>query len=52
MQSFDGVGPELARRIVAHFEGLPLTWTATDDELLEVPGLGPKTLRKLHEVIP
>jgi ERCC4-type nuclease len=40
MQGFPGVGPELAGRIVDKFEGAPLTFSATYEELLEVEGLG------------
>lgn len=40
MQSFPGVGPELAGRVVDHFEGVPLTWTHSAEELMEVEGLG------------
>jgi len=40
LQGFPGIGPELAGRIVAKFEGVPLTWTHSVDELMEVEGLG------------
>lgn len=42
LQGFPGIGPELAGRIVEKFEGVPLTWTHSIDELMEVDGLGKK----------
>lgn len=42
LQGFPGVGPELAGRIVDEFEGVPLTWTHSVEELMEVEGLGIK----------
>lgn len=42
LQGFPGVGPELAGRMVDHFEGVPLTWTHAIDELMEVEGVGQK----------
>ncbi len=42
IQGFPGVGPELAERIINHFDGVPLAWTATIMELMEVPGIGKK----------
>ena len=40
LQGFPGVGPELAARIIERFDGVPLAWTATIMELMEVPGIG------------
>lgn len=42
LQGFPGVGPKLAGRIVDKFEGVPLTWTHSVEELMEVEGLGVK----------
>lgn len=39
MQSFQGVGPELAKRIVGKF-GVPLRWTIGEEDLLTVEGVG------------
>lgn len=36
------IGPELAKRIVEHFGGLPWAWTVTEKELMEVKGVGKK----------
>ena len=42
LQGFPGVGPELAGRVVDHFEGVPLAWTHSIEELMEVEGVGLK----------
>tara|TARA_R110000787_G_scaffold4185_12_gene16206 strand:- start:1079 stop:1513 length:435 start_codon:yes stop_codon:yes gene_type:complete len=47
LQGFDGVGPDIASRIVKHFNGLPLRWTASPKEMLSVPGVGKKTVERL-----
>lgn len=41
LQSFDGVGVELAGRIYDQL-GVPLAWTVTEKDLLAVPGVGKK----------
>lgn len=51
LQGFDGIGPELARRIYRHFGRLPLRWDATEDELGEVNGLGPGRIAKMKKVV-
>lgn len=50
LQGFNSVGPELAERIVDHFHGVPLAWTVTEKELMEVPGIGKKRARDLCKV--
>lgn len=47
LQSFQGVGPELAQRIVQKFNGPPLQWTVTEKELMQVEGLGKEKARRL-----
>jgi ERCC4-type nuclease len=47
LQGFQGVGAELAGRIYDHFGGVPLHWSVTADEFLEIEGLGPVTVDKL-----
>lgn len=42
LQSFPGVGPELADKIYEHFGHCPIGWTVTADDLRRVPGIGPK----------
>jgi len=51
MQGFPMIGPGLAESIVDWFierEGrLPIGWTVSEEELLAVPGLGPKRVKGL-----
>lgn len=47
LQGLDGVGPELAARIVKKFGGAPLQWRVTEKELMEVDGIGPKKARQM-----
>lgn len=35
-----GVGRGTAEAIVDHFGGIPVTWTVTEEELCQVPGIG------------
>lgn len=51
LQGIDGIGPELAEAIVEQFGRAPIGWTVGERELLEVPGLGPKRVRKLVEAL-
>lgn len=52
LQSFPHIGPKQAEAIVNVFNGLPLTWTCTEDEMKSVPGVGPKTVRDLFKALP
>lgn len=41
LQSFPGMGPELAGRVYDHFQGVPLSWDFNGaDKLTEVQGIG------------
>ena len=41
LQSFPGVGPQLAGRVYDHFQGVPMRWEFEGPErLMEVPGIG------------
>lgn len=51
MQGFPGVGPDMAERIVEHFEGVPLTWTCSPEEMLEVAGVGKVTVGKMWDAL-
>ncbi len=48
LQGFPGVGPELAERIVNHFDRVPLDWSATVEELMEVSGIGKTKAMRIH----
>jgi ERCC4-type nuclease len=48
LQSIPTIGPAQADAIFDHFGGsLPIALTVTEKELLEVPGVGPKTAKKI-----
>jgi len=47
LQGFPGIGPVLAKRIVRRFDGLPLSWTCSLEELCEVEGMGEKKAAEL-----
>lgn len=47
LQSFDGVGPVTADKIVKHFNRMPMRWDCTLEELQGVPGL---TKKRAHEI--
>ena len=51
IQGFPGIGPELAGRIVTHFEGVPLTWTHSVEELMEVEGLGKVKAQAMYDAL-
>ena len=51
LQGFDGIGPELARRIYKHFGRVPLRWDVSDADLEEIEGVGPGRVAKLKEVV-
>ena len=51
LQGFDGIGPELARRIYKHFGRVPLRWDVPDADLEDVEGLGPGRVAKMKEVV-
>lgn len=51
IQSFPGVGPELAARIVNHFGKAPISWEVTEAELMAVPGVGKLKAKKMWEAL-
>ncbi len=52
-QSFPGVGPTQAEKLVDHFGGvLPIAWTCTQKELGAAPGIGKGRLKKLWDALP
>lgn len=52
LQSFGGIGPEMAGRIYDHFGRLPLGWDVTVSQLMEVPGIGPKRAKSIAQHVP
>lgn len=47
LQSFPNIGPKAAQAIYEHFGGVPIQWTVTVEQLMEVPGIGRKTAEAL-----
>lgn len=47
LQGFEGIGYDTARNMVDKFGGLPLAWSVTERELLQVKGIGKERARKL-----
>lgn len=52
LQSFPGVGVELAGRIFDHFGGLPLSWELESyKDLMAVPGVGKEKAQKMWKAL-
>lgn len=51
LQGFEGVGVELAGRIVDHFGRLPVGWLVTAADLEEVPGIGKVKAKRLIDAL-
>lgn len=51
LSGIPGMGVELAARLFDQFGRVPITWSVTREELLEVPGLGPKRVDQLLKVL-
>lgn len=47
LQSFQGIGAEVAGRIYDHFDGVPLRWTVSEMDLLDVEGIGKTRAKSL-----
>lgn len=51
LQSFPGIGPQLAERIWQKFNGVPIALTCTEEELLTIEGMGKKKVEGLMRVL-
>lgn len=51
LQGLPGCGPETAERIVDAFEGLPMAWTCTVEEMMEVRGVGRVKAERMGEMV-
>jgi len=51
LEGLPGVGPGLARRLLAHFGTPSAVFSASEKELREVDGVGPGTAKKILEVL-
>lgn len=51
LMGLEGLGYERAESIWEQFGGVPMMWTVTKDELMEIDGIGPKTAEKILKAI-
>jgi Fanconi anemia group M protein len=51
VESLPGIGPAAAKKLLAHFGSAGAVLNAAPDELKKVPGVGPKTIAAIREVI-
>ncbi len=51
LQGFPGVGVDKATRILEHFGQVPLAWSCTPEEMLQVPKIGRKTVEAMWKVL-
>jgi DNA excision repair protein ERCC-4 len=51
LQSLPGMGPDRARGLLEHFGGVRACLLATVDQMIDVPGIGPKTAEAICEVL-
>lgn len=49
LQSFPGIGPDLADRIYARFNRIPLQWTCDEYDLKQIKGIGDEKAHRLIE---
>lgn len=52
LQGFEVLGTDRAKAIINHFKGVPLRWTVTREQLMQVPGIGKVIATKLMEALP
>lgn len=53
LQSFQGIGPAIAGKIIDHFGGkIPLKWDCTLEQLASVPGLSVKRAKMMMGMLP
>jgi len=51
LQSFEGIGKEMAGRIWDRFKGVPLKWDVTQKEMMGVEGLGKVKVKRMWEAL-
>jgi Fanconi anemia group M protein len=51
LQGLPKVGPSMAKRLLFHFMSLSNVMNATDEELMQIEGVGKVTAEKIREVI-
>jgi DNA excision repair protein ERCC-4 len=51
LQGLPGVGAATAARMIEHFDGSPVAWNITKEQLLEIPGIGPKKVEAMWNAL-
>lgn len=51
LQGLPGIGPMMAKRMLAHFGSVEKVFTADEQELVSVEGIGAKKAAKIREII-
>lgn len=51
LQGFGGIGASKAEAIFDYFDGIPLSWTVSPQEMMSVPGIGPKLAQSLFKAL-
>jgi ERCC4-type nuclease len=52
LQGIPGMGEGMATKVLKHFGRMPIGWTVSREELLEVPGVGPGRADKWLKALP
>ena len=51
LQSLPQVGPKLAKRLLSHFDSIESIFTASEEELIKVEGIGQEKALKIREIL-
>ena len=51
IEGLPGIGPTAAKRLLKHFGSARAIFSATPEQLKKVPGVGPKTIQTIKEVL-
>jgi len=51
LRALPGIGAKSAKALLYHFKGIRNIVNATEKELLDVPGIGEKTARKIQDIL-
>jgi ERCC4-type nuclease len=52
LQYFDGISLGRAKAIFHHFGKVPLAWICSKEEMVQVPGMGRKTVENMGHLVP
>ncbi|MEC4726815.1 hypothetical protein HWQ46_14770 [Shewanella sp. D64] len=51
LQSLPQIGPKLAKRLLTHFDSLESIFTAPEEELIKVEGIGREKAQQIREIL-